>query len=440
MTLYITIPITILLIIFYIIWVWKKCPLAFPTTLLFIGEMSWGLISIVWIDNGVYISEQLRNSYFTGASLRYFIIIMPFAIFFPLLTQKSIIHNQSHGVKTIKFIYEGHALDSFALGLAIVAVTYSYLNLFVSGIPLLHNYITKSNFFSVYSRLPIANAIYQYLFPFAMFLSGNLFCSDRNSRKRSGIFLGFAIMFFQILMEYKFYGIYNYAIYFLIPVLVKKSSIFLKKRRIPVKAILFTVLGIGVLLFICYSQYSKTQVNPVQYLLNRIFALQSHTFWGVDLLVQNGEAGFNFNTLINEIIAGLRGVSVYNTDYGIAKVMYEVTKASYANDMIKTGFLFAGSYATVALNYSGYILTFILSIILAWALSKVAATLDLYIGRNNFIFLYFIFWVYTRLYEYFRVGSLAMILSWKMIIIYLMLIATYLFTKANTKKVRHGTV
>lgn len=440
MTLYTSIPVILLIIIFYIIWVWKKCPFAISTSLLFIIEMTWGLISIVWIDNGVYISEQLRTSYFTGASIRYFVLMLPFAILFPLLTQKNIEKNMKYGIRPMKLTYSGHALDLIALCIITATILYSYLNIFVSGVPLFRNYISKSNFFAQYSRLPFANTVYQYLFPFAMFLSGAIFCNGNSYRRRWGAILGASIMLFQVLLEYKFYGLYNFAIYFSMPILIKKSNIFLKKRKIPFKAIILSVFGVGVLLFICYSQYSKTQANPVQYLLNRIFALQSHTFWGVDLLVKNKEAGFNWDVLVSEIIAGLRGASVYNTNFGIAKVMYEVTQYSYANDMIKTGFLFAGSYITVSLNYSGYVLTFLLSIGLAWALSKITAALSLYADGTNFVFLYLIFWVYTRIYEYFRVGSLSMILSWKMLIIYALLISLYLFRKSKSGMAGYGRI
>ena len=71
----VTIPLAILGLIIYIYWIWNKCSLAFPFTIIFLIEIAWGILSIIWIDSGIYITEQLRDSYTTGAAIRYILLL-----------------------------------------------------------------------------------------------------------------------------------------------------------------------------------------------------------------------------------------------------------------------------------------------------------------------------------------------------------------------------
>lgn len=84
----ITIPLAILGLIIYSYWIWNKCSLAFPFTIIFLIEIAWGTLSIIWIDSGIYITEQLRDSYTTGAALRYISLMLPFALVFHILWKR----------------------------------------------------------------------------------------------------------------------------------------------------------------------------------------------------------------------------------------------------------------------------------------------------------------------------------------------------------------
>ena len=119
---------------------------------------------------------------------------------------------------------------------------------------------------------------------------------------------------------------------------------------------------LGILLGICYKQYARLNTDPFAALLNRIFSLQSHTFWGIDLLAQKGKLSFDFDWICKEVLAGISGTSLTNGDFGIGRVMYLVTKSTYAYDMLRSGVQFAGSFLTVSLSYAGYIATFAYSL------------------------------------------------------------------------------
>lgn len=57
----ITIPLAILGLIIYSYWIWNKCSLAFPFTIIFLIEIAWGTLSIIWIDRIKVIHQVNRG-------------------------------------------------------------------------------------------------------------------------------------------------------------------------------------------------------------------------------------------------------------------------------------------------------------------------------------------------------------------------------------------
>ena len=429
----ITIPLAILGLIVYSYWMWNKCSLAFPFTIIFLIEIAWGTLSIIWIDSGIYITEQLRNSYTTGAAIRYILLMIPFAVVFPYTLEKKILRKN---YKTIKLEIPGISLDNIVWILCLISLGYVFLDLIISGIPLLSKSVTKIGYYTKYSKLPFAGTLHSLIMPFAMLLAGVRFA--RSKRKSKEYYEAFAvavsIMVIQILMDNKFYGLYDYVIWFSISVIgtyVKKKIEEKRVAKIPFKYIVITLMILGVLLGICYKQYARSNTDPLAALLNRIFSLQSHTFWGIDLLAQEGKLSFDFNWICEEIIAGISGVVSTNADSGIGRVMYLVTTPTYAYDMLSCGVLFAGNFLTVSLSYAGYIVTFIYSFVVGCLTANICAVFYTYLNGKDKIMLFFWFVLYRRMYEYFRVGSLSIIISWKMLILFIVLFGA---TKMSFKK------
>ena len=429
MALAMAISTTLLILYSYVMWILKKCSYAFPFSIIFIIEIIWGTISIVWIDHGVYISEQLRYSHYTGAALRYIVLIAPFAIITPWMTDRLIKKDMRNPRKVMTFKFANHSNQRFFKKIfelsGVICIVYMFVDILIAGSPLFHSNITKGNFYPTYSVLPLTKIIHDYVFPVLTLYCGLCWSKKSTKSKITNKYLVvfFSIIYYQILLKNKFYGLYDYLVWFFIPVLLINVEKLARRKRIPVKYIAIGLLCISSLLFICYNQYSSATYvqgkTAIQYLLDRILSLQCHTFWGVDYNVQQGTAGFDLNVLIWEILGGFSGVSIVDPDFGIAKIMYSVTASTYADDMISTGFLFAGNFATVSLSYSGYIITFLFSIVLGFIVAHISYALYKYILNFDPIGLFFTFWVYRRFYEFYRVGTLSIVLSWKMVIIYL---------------------
>ena len=439
---FVFIPTSLLLLVIYISWVWKKCNKAFPFTLLFIIEISWQFISIVWIDSGAYISEQLRTSFFTGASIRYLILTIPFEISFPYFTEKNIDKYQKNNKMSIVNIkkYQVSSINSVLLVLSVLVVIYEYVNLLISGVPVLNSNMTTASFWRIYSKLPLAGTINVYVLPFVMLCSGirlGKLLKNNNSitlKLLLELIIPIMIFVYQIILKNKFFGIYNYIIYALIPVFVMLYSDSNKKKKIPFKWIFVFLCGIGLIIYISYNHYAGIGKNPVQLLMDRVFALQSHTFWGVDLLLQNGTIQYDPERLFSEVLNGFLGVSNYDPGFGIARIMYLVSPSTYADDMLKSGYLFAGSFQTVSISYCGYYLTFAASFLLGIVLAKLTAFFYRCIHGNNYLLIYLVFYIYDRFLSFYRVGNLSLILSWKMCFVYLIIILCIVFEENTYKK------
>ena len=98
----ISIPIIIFFIIIYMYKIWSKNPTIILVGAVFFIEMIWQVISIVWLDGGAYISEELRYSYFTGASIRFLILILPFAILYPRFLNKELLKKKNAKLEIVK--------------------------------------------------------------------------------------------------------------------------------------------------------------------------------------------------------------------------------------------------------------------------------------------------------------------------------------------------
>lgn len=434
-------PFLIILLFLWIRWIWKKCYKAFPFCIIFIIEISWGLLSIGWIDSGTYISEQYRNSYFIGALFDYLLLMAPFAYIFPKYLQKLLIKNQHRDVRFFKKINWGNVIWWGS----VIVVIYLFVDLVISGIPLINPQLSKVGYYTKWSILPFAGKFHAILLPFIILLCGIKLAKSKRKSKTFIRALGLTISIFllQILLDYKFFGLYDYLIWLFIPIIsfywnrplhnTQRKFVNRPLRNTQRKFVNIGIVGGVIFLIICYLKYSRIYTDPFNILLSRIFSLQSHTFWGVDLLVKQGEMGFNIHTLLEEISAGFAGVPLVTSDYGVGRIMYAVTRETTANDLISTGILFSSNFITVALSYSGYLLTFIYSGCFGLVSAYLTSIFGYYLNKKKYVMLFLSFFIYLRIYEYFRVGALSIILSWKFILLVIVVVGIQLCKKQLTK-------
>jgi hypothetical protein len=171
-------------------------------------------------------------------------------------------------------------------------------------------------------------------------------------------------------------------------------------------------------------------------LFERIFAFQSHTWWGIDNHLRN-TAGIGFNPvqLQREISALLNGAGVWDKDTGLVKVMYDVAYKITVDAYVKGGSRFYGNFVTVAVNSFGYIGTAIYSIFIAKLIAFTVANFKNAAKNAEYILLYVSMSILWDVIDYFRVGNFCILINPKTLVIFTVLLVINFIKALDTEKV-----
>lgn len=238
------------------------------------------LPSLFYIETGIYINEQGRQSFFTGATiLTVFYYIITFTIL--LLTFKYL---NRFNLRAIKLSYHKRPADDQLIKVLIVTVlAILYINALLSPLPLFNDSVSRFSYWES-SRLPFLNSLFGNTAMFIPFALGYLFLKQR----KFSLFFFFLYIIYNFLIGQKFSPILNGGFSFLLPiVLIKGQSI---KRFLYKKLFLISlIIGLGgiVVYSVIYTKYEKTKpfanakiYDPNEAIFYRAFGLQGHLMWG----------------------------------------------------------------------------------------------------------------------------------------------------------------
>ena len=191
----------------------KKYRLAVPMFLLFGFELAWIFVSLTYIEQGVWITEQARYSFGTGAIFRFALITMPFYVITPILLHWMI---QKHEKRTTVRIMKicSDKFEKMILLLTSALIVYLLLDFVVSGTPLTNPNITKFNFYSNFSKLPFSQMLAGWPLNFLLICLGIVFYKKKRLLHTYPILLLLICFGIKILTGTKFYGIYTSLYYF----------------------------------------------------------------------------------------------------------------------------------------------------------------------------------------------------------------------------------
>ncbi len=428
---------TILLLGGYIFTLAYKKSSILSIGLIFLIEIVWMFVSIVYIDGGTYISEQGRNSYFTGASIRLILIYIPFLFFLPYFTQKDQKKIQAYSnVQIVNVNVKTSLVYLLAQAALFLVITYGVVDMLVTGVPLFSDTVTRSNFFS-YSKLPGASLLMGEVTFFLMFLNGKCF-SESKSKKTKLLCLSLLAYSFihRILMSYKYDGLYQIFFMFFLYALYRwltktdLKKIFSWKTILTVLGILVSILGVAYLFY----KVKHTSANPFELLMTRLFSLQAHTWWGEDLKhIQNQDYWFNWQQIKKEFLALFNGGNVYDKETGIVNVMFHVTHFSVVEIYISKHLRFYGNFATVSLNCFGYLGTAIWGILVAKMIAYAVSNFAVAIKNNQWIISYVALSFLLDTLEYFRIGNFSLVLNLKTLLMLSILLGANFIRKRKFK-------
>lgn len=416
MILLISMLVVMLLITLYGYNLLKKYVIVLPFFALFLFEIIWDILSLVCIENGVYILEQNIMSYFTGALFKFLFVISPIVILTPIFMKKTIEDVQDqYRVNIISLLkLKSNTIVYFILGVFICMSLYINIDILISGSPLVNNNITRFNFYTEYSRLPLAAIISNVLSNYIVLVSGVIF-SDKNTlkiQKYLSIFIFILVIIQRLLLGNKFAGIIFVVYYYILGVSVIKLKEQIDLKKTIKSIVLFGTIIVVLFGTISYIHYSKVYDNPLKMIFDRVFSLQAHTFWGVDRLDLNG---ININQVIKEVTYGFKEASIFSNEVGLGRIMTLISP-DIASVYLRDGVLFTGGYFTVGAACLGYMCTFIYSFLVVWMISMISKYMYIAIKNNQYILLFFIYLIFNSLYDYFRIGNLSLLLNYKIII------------------------
>ncbi len=292
---YINILFALLFMAFTYYYARQSFTLAFLYGLIFYQAISI-IPSLIYIEEGIYINEQGRYSFFTGATILT-VLYYIFTFIILALTFKSL---NKYKLPVFTFNIYGKNIEVKTVLIIIVSVQAILItNALLSPLPILNDSVTRFTFWSG-SKFPFLNKIFGNTAIFIPFALGMLF----SKYKKFTVLMLFVFFGYNFMIGQKFSPILSGTFSFLLPIIFNNREnlkIFVKKALLPM--LVGSTLMIGIIYQITYNKYEETRpfanvriYDPNEAMLYRIFGLQGHLMWGAtDRYVANNEAPKSFN-------------------------------------------------------------------------------------------------------------------------------------------------
>lgn len=279
MGLYINLFFALLFVLFTYYYAKKSFLLSFLYGLVFFQAFSV-IPSLIYIEQGIYINEQGRFSFFTGATI---VCVLYFIFTFSIIAMAFKTFNK-YRLPVFQFNYKRKNVEIYmVVAMIVVPLGLLLINAVLSPLPILDSSVTRFTYWST-SRFPFLNGIFGNTAMFVPFAIGLLFPRF----KKFSLLTLFVFFGYNFMIGQKFSPILQGSYSFLLPLVfyyrndLKK---YVKRAILP----LFIIVGvlISIMYTITYNKYEETRpfanikiYDPNEAMLYRIFGLQGHLFWG----------------------------------------------------------------------------------------------------------------------------------------------------------------
>lgn len=360
-----------------------------------IFQKIWLLLSVMYLDMGIYVHDYMSSSYFTGSTFRLFVLEMTFLASFSFFASKFQQKNKADGAKIISNGFDSNFLiNSFLLVLFLILLI-QITDVIISGNILTNPNITRFNFYSKYSKIGFAATI-EMLMLYIQFVNGMIFINRWKINKRQGMASLLALIIYLIyryLMGIQASGFIITIIYFFTPYMVLRinKKIHFKFGVSQIKVVLGAFIGAVVLLIPKYEYMKTAKIytfldSPLSMLMYRMFALQGETWWRVDSQIYSGSISVDPTQIVCEFAAllnsdlryqsGIWYVAQYVYDYNIG---YSLSNASQFEATLNNG------HPAIFVLILGYIGTFFVQILFGLLATILAHYLTLTIIKKQYI-------------------------------------------------------
>lgn len=391
--------ICIILFVLFTVYLYNSMRVLFPLCLLQCIQCIWLLISSAYIEAGSYIIDIDRNSYYTGATIRLMLyqvlfwgvvllLYKKYARFFNMENKSDINKSTAKKIQGILFIYN---MVLFA-------------NVFISGSVLTNENISRFNFYTTYSILPIAKYLSYFILPVST-INGLVFVKY-NKKKWSIINLLLDSLYMYLVGEqgWNYIRLFLYFCFPLLIMLVKKHFRFINFKRV-VLFIIITLLAVTPKIkhFEEHGLYKFKSDSSIEMLMYRALILQGDVWWEIDRQVWESREP-DFSQIKTEI------QSFYNENQKENAGIYYLMKRAMPQDEYMRYTLAGGTlnngYPVINIaifGYLGTILTTILDGIIFFYLIKYIFKCIL---NNFYVRLFCITFIYLQYHKVISMGGI----------------------------------
>ena len=295
MGLFINLLFAFLFVFFTYYYVKKSFLLSFLYGLVFFQAFSV-IPSLIYIEQGIFINEQGRFSFFTGATI---VCVLYFIFTFSIIAMAFKTFNKTR-LPVFQFNYKGKNVELLiVMAMIIVPLILLLINAVLSPLPILDSSVTRFTYWST-SRFPFLNSLFGNTAMFVPFAIGLMFPKF----KKFSVFMLFVFFGYNFMIGQKFSPILQGSYSFLLPLVFyyrNNLKVYIKRAIVP----LLIVVGVltAIMYTITYNKYEETNpfadikiYNPNEAIVYRIFGLQGHLFWGAtERYLIGNEAPKSFN-------------------------------------------------------------------------------------------------------------------------------------------------
>lgn len=263
------------------------------------------LPSLFYIETGIFISEQGRQSFFAGATI-ITVLYYLLTFFILIVTFKSL---NKFSLKAVKFNFKQQPVDELLIKIIVVLVLgILFLNAFLSPLPFFNDSVSRFSYWQN-SRFPFLNSLFGDTAMFIPFALGYLFLKQR----KFSLFLFFLYIIYNFLIGQKFSPILNGSFSFLLPIVILKSQ---NIKTLVYKNLVWITISVvvgGLAVYgTIYKKYDETKpfanakiYDPNEAIFYRAFGLQGHLMWGAtERFVMNDRVPNTYNPL--DLVYGMR--------------------------------------------------------------------------------------------------------------------------------------
>lgn len=274
------------------------------------------LVSSAYIETGVYLKDIGRKSYATGVTIRLFLMI---ELMLGLISYWAGKHPIQIATAPKEGIFQYRDFKGI-LWILFLMYAYRLTDILISGNILTNSGVTRFNYFSKFSKLPLANVVDYFSYPCLWILGYVMLLGEKKRQKLFPILIAVTNYLSLFLRGIEFGGYLQSTAYFLGPLLLSMAR---RRKLIKIRYVVIAAAALVVMLIPKYRHFSEAIMNGTadtsyglktayDFVLYRALAQEADLTWEIDRQVW-----FDWNVdpgRFLETLKGILGLPVRTTD------------------------------------------------------------------------------------------------------------------------------